>query len=42
VLTREQSSGGVIEEVEVVLLRFRNEIRAPGCMHVVLECVSPR
>ncbi|KAK9908805.1 hypothetical protein WJX75_003140 [Coccomyxa subellipsoidea] len=40
--TRAQESGGVIEEVEVVVLRFRNELRAPGCMHVILECVSPR
>jgi hypothetical protein len=41
-LCRAQESGGVIEEVEVVVLRFRNELRAPGCMHVILECVSPR
>lgn len=37
-----RSQGGVIEEVEVVILRFRNELRAPGCMHVILESVSPR
>ena len=26
----------------MVVLRFRTELRAPGCMHVVLEAVSPR
>lgn len=31
-----------MEEIEVVVLRFRAELRAPGCMHIVLECVSPR
>lgn len=32
----------MIEEIEVVVVRFRAELRAPGCMHIVLECVSPR
>ena len=26
----------------MVVLRFRTELRAPGCMHAVLEAVSPR
>ena len=26
----------------MVVVRFRAELRAPGCMHIVLECVSPR
>ena len=39
---RKHEEGGVIEEIEVVVLRFRTELRAPGCMHIVLECVSPR
>lgn len=33
---------GLIEEIEVVVVRFRAELRAPGCMHIVLECISPR
>lgn len=24
------------------MLRFRAELRAPGCMHIILEAVSPR
>ena len=39
---RKHEEGGLIEEIEVVVLRFRTELRAPGCMHVVLEAVSPR
>lgn len=34
--------GGLIEELEVVVVRFRAELRAPGCMHIILECVSPQ
>ena len=25
-----------------VVLRLRTELRAPGCLHTVLECVAPR
>lgn len=39
---RGQKQGVVIAEIEVVVLRFRAELRAPGCMHVILEAVSPR
>ena len=39
---RGQEQGIVIAEIEVVVLRFRAELRAPGCMHVILEAVSPR
>ena len=36
------ADGGAAEEVEVVVLRWHVESRAPGCMHVILEAVSPR
>ncbi len=39
---RSQEQGGVIAEIQVVVLRFRSELRAPGCMHIILEAVSPR
>lgn len=39
---RRHPEGGLIEEMEVVVVRFRAELRAPGCMHIVLECVSPQ
>ena len=31
-----------MEEVEVVILRFSLGICSPGCLHLVLESVSPR
>ena len=41
-----RSPGGAAEgapaETQVAALRFRCEARAPGCLHVVLEAVSPR
>ena len=31
-----------MEEVEVVILRFALGICSPGCLHLILESVSPR
>ena len=31
-----------MDEVEVVILRFALGICSPGCLHLVLESVSPR
>ena len=33
---------GLIEEIEALVVRFRAELCAPGCMHIILECISPR
>ncbi|KAL3132004.1 hypothetical protein ABBQ32_14227 [Trebouxia sp. C0010 RCD-2024] len=44
--TRQGGSDGqgpeAMEEVEVVILRFALGICSPGCLHLVLESVSPR
>ena len=42
-----QSGGGeqgpeAMDEVEVVILRFSLAICNPGCLHLVLESVSPK
>ena len=31
-----------MDEVEVVILRFALGICSPGCLHLVLESISPR
>lgn len=45
-LCRESGIGGqgpeAMDEVEVVILRFALGICSPGCLHLVLESISPR
>ncbi|KAL0043259.1 hypothetical protein WJX82_006661 [Trebouxia sp. C0006] len=44
--TRQSGNGGggpeAMEEVEVVILRFSLAVCNPGCLHLVLESVSPK
>ena len=40
--SQQKQQGGSPPEVEMVVLRFSLELRSPGCMHFVLESVSPK
>jgi len=39
---RSASEEGAAAVERAVVLRLRTELRAPGCLHTVLECVAPR
>jgi len=39
---RSAGEEGAAAAERAVVLRLRTELRAPGCLHTVLECVAPR